>query len=498
MCSLFINFEKIKMIKINLKDKKIFANEAGEDENLLVLNSYYIDHIDFEDFFDSNERLSIVSARKGMGKSALLSRLEYKLINEDIYHSPLVIRVKGNELLGLGDFKGDDHSFLENYWKQIVCKRIILEIGSKIEFALSSDDMSMVELAEIEGFKSKNLIGSIISRIKGKLPLLNLETKSDIPNNLDLLLRRHQQFSGIPNVWVLIDDIDAKFQNTKENQARVGSFFSAIRSLSFDTEGLNIRATVRSDVWSCLRHLEDLDKFQQYIIKIFWSKKYMRDMLAQKILVYVESNHPNSKESKYKLKSDYNKILDIIFYSPIEWHGDSNAKLFDAISAFSNRRPRWMGQLCKMAGKKASESPLTKKINLDHINFILSDFGSLRRDDLIKEHNHQFDELSNLIDSLRATKKEFTYTELHLILDDNFIRGRNIGDIPDVDGKKYASNEDLGDFLYKLGLISRIHDDGKIFTHYTDDPDLYRSLQNRKDNITWSIHPAYRTFLNIK
>lgn len=486
------------MIKINLKDKKIFANEAGEDEKLSVLNSYYIDHSDFDDFFDSSERLSIVSARKGMGKSALLSRLEYKLINENIYNSPLVIRAKGNELLGLGDFKGEDHSYLENYWKQIICKRIILEIGKKIDFALNDDQISIVELAEIEGFKSKNFIGSIISRIKGKLPLLNIEVQSNVPKNLEELLQRYQNNSNVPNIWLLIDDIDAKFQNTKENQARVGSFFSAIRSLSFDTESLNIRATVRSDVWSCLRHLEDLDKLQQYIIQIFWSKKYMRDMLAQKILVYVENNFPTSQESKYKLKSDYNKILDIIFNSPIEWHGDSNAKLFDAISAFSNRRPRWMGQLCKMAGKKASENPLTKKINLDHINFILTDFGSLRRDDLIKEHNHQFDELSNLIDSLRATKKEFNYTELHLILEENFIRGRNADAISPVDGKNYASHEDLGDFLYKLGLISRIHDDGKTFTHYTDDPDLYRSVQNRNNNITWSIHPAYRTFLNIK
>ncbi|WP_232790839.1 P-loop ATPase, Sll1717 family [Shewanella sp. Pdp11] len=487
-----------KVLRIDLKDKKIFANEAGEDENLSVLNSYYIDHSDFDPFFDIEERLSIVSARKGMGKSALLSRLEFKLINEDLYKNPLIIRVKGNELLGLGDFKGDDHSYLENYWKQIICKRIILEIGNKIDFAFNSDDISIVELSELEGFKSKNLIGSLIARIKGKLPILDVEVKSDVPKSLENLLQRYQNSSEVPNIWVLIDDIDAKFQNTKENQARVGSFFSAIRALSFETKNLNIRATVRSDVWSCLRHLEDLDKLQQYIIKIFWSKKYMRDMLAQKILVYIENNHPNSPESKYKLKSDYNKILDIIFKSPIDWHGDSSAKLFDAISAFSNRRPRWMGQLCKMAGRKASETPQTRKINLEHINFILSDFGSLRRDDLIKEHNHQFEELSNLIDSLRATKKEFNYIELHQILDDNFIRGRSANDIPYIDGKKYACLEDLGDFLYKLGLISRIHEDGKTFTHYTDDPDLYKSLQNKNGNITWSIHPAYRTFLNIK
>ncbi len=306
------------MISINLKDKKLFGNEAGEDEDLDVLNSYYIDNNDFDDFFDSDEKLSIVSARKGMGKSALLSRLEYKLKNDDDYELPIVIRVKGNDLLGLGDFSGEDHSYLENYWKQIICKKIIVEIGDRIGFALTSDEMSMVELAEIEGFKSKNIIGGLIGRVKGKIPGLGVEVNANQPSNLNELLQNYQDDNKDSCVWILIDDIDAKFQNTSEHQARVGSFFSAIRALSFTLKGLNVRASVRSDVWSCLKHLEDLDKIEQYIIEIIWTRKHMRDMLAQKILSYVQRKHPESREAKYKLKGDYNKIIDLVFESPIE------------------------------------------------------------------------------------------------------------------------------------------------------------------------------------
>lgn len=485
------------MLRIDLNDRKLFGNDAGENEDLEVLNSYYIDHPDFKDFFSEDERLSIASARKGMGKSALLSRLEHKLKNDSEYNSPIVIRVKGGELIGLGEFKGEDHSYLENYWKQIICKRIIVEIGKNIGLALNSNDISMVELAEIDGLKGKNLIGGLISRLGGKLPALNVEIKSTSPENLEHLLNDYQERNKNSMVWVLIDDIDAKYKNTSESQARVGSFFSAIRSLSFDQSNLNIRTTIRSDVWSCLRHLEDLDKLQQYIIPIFWSKKYMRDMLAQKILVYVIKNHPDSIEAKYKLARDYNKILDLVLKSPILWSGDDDSPLFDAVSAFSNKRPRWMGQLCRMAGRKANESIHSKRITLDHSNFVLLNYGANRRDDLIKEHSHQFDELSNLIDSLRAINKEFTYTELHLILEESFIRNRNMSNIPSIDGKAYVEHEDLGNFLYRLGLISRMHDDKKTFTHFTDDPDLYKSIENRSDNITWSINLAYRAFLNI-
>lgn len=272
------------MINFNLKDKQLFGNEAGEDEDINILNSYYVDHNDFTDFFEKNVKLSIVSARKGMGKSALLSRLQYKLENEADYCSPLIIRAKGNDLLGLGNFSGKDQAYLENYWKQIICKKIIMEIGNKIGFAFSSDEMSIIEIAEIEGIKSKNIVGGLISRIKSKLPFVGAEVKNSIPDNLESLLNTYQENNDNSVVWVLIDDIDAKYLNNTEYQARVGSFFSAARSLAFDLNNLNIRSTVRSDVWSCLRHLEDLDKLEQYIVEIFWAKKYMRDMLANRVL----------------------------------------------------------------------------------------------------------------------------------------------------------------------------------------------------------------------
>lgn len=393
------------MLYVDLKDKRLFGNEAGEDEELEILNSYYIDHEDFIDFYDVQENLSIVSARKGMGKSALLSRLQYKLQNEESYSNPIIVRAKGNDLLGLGDFTQKDQAYLENYWKQIICKKIIIDIGEKIGFALSSNEMSIIEIAELEGMKSKNIVGGLISRIKVRLLGTNIETKASIPNNLEHLLSNYQEKNDNSTVWLLIDDIDAKFQNNEEYQARVGSFFSAIRSLAFDLRNLKIRATVRSDVWSCLRHLEDLDKLDQYIVEIFWSKKHMRDILANKILAHIKRIYPDSSEAKYTISRDYNKILDIAFQSPITWGQDKDAKLFEAISAFSNRRPRWMGQLCRMSASKAKKIPNTKKISLDHINYILEEYGRNRRDDLIKEHKHQFSELEKLVDGFRATEK---------------------------------------------------------------------------------------------
>ncbi|WP_273207815.1 P-loop ATPase, Sll1717 family [Marinobacter subterrani] len=483
------------MVYIDIKDKDLFGNDAGEDENIDILNSYYIDNPDFEDFFDRSVRLNVVSARKGMGKSAMISRMAYKL---ESANDALVIRVTGNSLLGLGDFQNQDQAYLENYWKKIICKKIIIEIGKSIGFALSSDEISMVEISELEGMKSKNIIGGLISRVKGKIPFVNAELKQSFPENLESVLQNYQDANKDSNVWILIDDIDAKYKDIEEYQARVGSFFSAIRSLSFDMDNLNVRASVRTDVWANLRHLEDLDKWEQYLVEIFWTKRQLRDILANRILAYVQRKNPESKEAKLKISRDYNQIFALVFNTPIKWRGDHNASIFDAIYSFSNKRPRWMGQLCRMAAVQTKKNnPNNKKIDLDYINQILDKYGKNRKNDLIKEHQHQFAELDKLIDSFRANGKTYTRSTLANMFDEEFIRGRSLESISEIDGKSYASLSDLGEFAFKIGLISKIHDNGKNFTHFSDDPDLFRSNENMDDRITWSVHIAYREFLNI-
>ena len=487
------------MIVVDLKNKNLFGNDAGEDEELDILNSYYIDNEDFDDFFDPTIKLCVASARKGMGKSTLLSKLNYKLRNENSYLKPIVVRVTGNELLGLGDFTDKDQAYLENYWKRIICKKVIIEIGNSIGFAASSNSISMVEIAELDGLKSKNFIGGLISRIKGKLPLINTEFKGNIPENLESLLCDYQLKHAKSSVWLLVDDIDSKYVDTEEYQARIGSFFSAIRSLAFDMKQLNIRTSVRSDVWQNLRHLEDLDKWEQYVIEISWTNKHMRDMLANKISSYVKREHPNSAEAKYTYDKDYNKLFQLAFEHPIRWMHKESTSMFDAISSFSNKRPRWMGQLCRMAAKQSKKSnSRNRNIYLKHIDEILASFGKNRKSDLIKEHQHQFQELDALIDCFRAKQKEYTNNELIDLLETNFIRERDAADIPPVDGIKYKDTEDLGAFIYKLGLISGKDKTGRLFTHYCDDPDLFRTIENREGKIKWSVHIAYRKYLNIR
>lgn len=62
------------MLRVNLKDN-IFGNEAGEDEDPKILEQYFVITNKFDKFLDFERKISVVNAKKGMGKSALLMTL---------------------------------------------------------------------------------------------------------------------------------------------------------------------------------------------------------------------------------------------------------------------------------------------------------------------------------------------------------------------------------------------------------------------------------------
>ena len=78
---------------------KVFGSDSGEDEDLQILNDYFVDLPLFNKFYDSSKPLQIVRGRKGIGKSTLLKKLEFRL-KAVTDSSNIVITTTGNQLLG--------------------------------------------------------------------------------------------------------------------------------------------------------------------------------------------------------------------------------------------------------------------------------------------------------------------------------------------------------------------------------------------------------------
>lgn len=156
-----------------------------------------------------------------------------------------------------------------------------------------------------------------------------------------------------------------------------------------------------------------------------------------------------------------------------------------------------MGQLCRMAARQAYKTNNTI-IGINQIDEILEQFGKYRKNDLIKEHKHQYSDLDKLIDAFRTKSREYNYTNLIEIISKNYVFRTGAKKVPTIDGAIYSSPAQLGSFLYKIGFISNSHGDGVGFTHYYEDPDLFNTQSNINNELIWAIYPSYRKYLNIK
>lgn len=482
-----------------MPSSEIFGNDSGEDENPDILSSYFVELPQFSRFNSADHPLGIVRARKGMGKSALLSRLHHSIENNV---NDIVIKVTGNELLGMGDFAGKGSAYIENSWKRVICQRICVEIGTKIGFAASDLKMSLVESAEIEGFKDKNIVsaltdrvGSIIKFAIGKSGDIAADASGSINKrtigNPQESLRRFQDQKQEGRVWFLVDDVDAKYKDNEHFQELVGGFFTAIRSLAFSVKNLCIRASVRTDVWYNLRSMEDQDKLRQYVIDISWNDSALKKILARRILAYFKRTTSDAIIARYDEKRNYNEIMELVFDKTFPWNGH-RVEPFVPIKTLAGARPRWMGQLCKLACDHAG-----KFITMDNVKDAMDSFGTEKVSDLEKEHAHQFSDIKKLINAFRGGEREYNLYAILKRIEDFYIK--RVANVPDVDGYPFKDIQRLAELLYKIEVISgRRKEDKSGFKLYQDEPDLFDLKENHDNLVMWAINPSYRKYLKIK
>lgn len=488
-----INYSK----QLDFYDENLFGNEAGEDEDPKVLSSYFITKEKFNKFMSLQRSFGIVRARKGMGKSSLLSKLAYDVSNKD--NRAIVISVTGADLLSYGNFEHKDHLSLQNEWKKALSTRINFDLGSRIGFAWTDHQMALVESAELVGYKDKNLLDALLSRIKiKKLPIEFIDPH---PKDPAILLEKYISKNKDADIWLFVDDIDSTFSADEIQKARVSSFFSACRALSRDIKGIKIRVSVRTDVWTSIRYNEDLDKCEQYAIDINWSRTELEKIISNKILSYIKRYHPDMivKECDIESNSDRDELISLIFMDKIRWSG-SHVSPFTPIRVFGAKRPRWMSQLCRLSAEAAADRNMVK-VGIQDINHILTNFGRLRVNDIYKEHSHQFNELQKLIETFSKGPKRFRTHDLINKINKGFVDRIGAKGIGKIDGEDYQRPLQLAQLLFRVGFILLREiphpDSPPQFTDFDERPELLTDPSLNYGEYIWEIHPSYRGILGI-
>lgn len=475
-------------MKIDLTSNELWGNEAGEDENGEKLESYFLSKPEFSRFYDKENKLLFVRAKKGLGKSALLKHAMsvcMKGNNQDLF-----LYLKGSDLETIQNIEEHSPNDFIRGWQQRICTRINYEIGSSIHFAYSDDTINVVEKAELAGFKSRNIVRCLADRIKYKLELKPVTTGEE-----KALLKRLTNIEK-SSVWLFIDDIDATFTNSDKERISISTFFSACRNLVNDVTGLHIRASVRTDVWQILSQFdESLDKCEQYMLDIKWSTNETGEILNNKILSYIRSKYP--KESWGYINADQRTILSLVFKNPFPWSSHT-VDCFRPIHILSAGRPRWAAMLCKLAGQAAVACG-NNTISIRHISSQLKTYGKSRIDDLYKEHRHQCAQLADIIESFSGGPAKYTTKELLEHITEKIIRGKGV--VPIVGASPSGGSIAIAHFLFQIGFIcardSR-KEDTLGFVRFEDRPNLLTTNTNLDDGLPWEIHPSYRGILRIK
>jgi hypothetical protein len=367
-----------------------------------------------------------------------------------------------------------------------------------VSLVLPSCSSSLVEHAELSGFKSRSIVSALFDRLK--TPLAEVTRERLGVENPERLIQRHAK--GKSTIWIIIDDVDQNFENTPRHRLKVATFFIACRQLVASVPELRFRMSVRPNIWSILkRQFEGLSHLQQYICDLTWTADDYRSLLARRVQSYLERKDQWANIKKYFPIDQTKRELQLIgmaFEDPMPWGGDFRIRQPHVIlHTLSKHRPRWLIELCKEAAKGLKSAKKTK-IGLDEITAVLPAFGQRRIDDAIAEFGSQCPQLSELLSAFSRQNERYTTDELIKTLRDRIMAAVH----PQIVGVPPPANEvAIAHFLFQIGFLTARRDISENhYEHmvYADAPHLLKDRTNLDDGVSWEIHPVYRQTLKLK
>lgn len=471
-----------------------FGNEAGEDIEPNEIENFFVEQSIYNTFLNTKDKIKIITGKKGVGKSLLLQWLSIRFPQND--NNIIIIKCRGSDLtrnqFNLNSKLIDPNDYIRD-WMIRICAITNRHIAKMIKFPVSDDQFTLIETAELQGYKQQNLLLSLIGRFSIKIQGLpeGKYNKKVINDEIEILKRINN-----PKIIFLIDDLDATFQNTDNEKMSLSTFFSACRYLSQDIKDIAFRVTLRTDIWPIIRRYdESLDKIEQYIVPINWNVKDFRNLLCKRIQSQLEHKKIFYQQRQHQSLEEYQEfIISQVFTNKMDW-GEFGHYTYKVLYTLSYKRPRWAVQLCKLTQNLAikENSPLIEK---RHIDTVWGEYGYKRISDLVSEHKHQCNTINEIINAFRDCERKLTREQLISIINTRILPHIRVS----IDSVITKSPFEVASFLYRIGFIVARSDDGDEYEHYSYDelPDLLSNRTNDDFKMRWEIHPCYREALDIK
>jgi hypothetical protein len=487
---------KAPVPQINLTDPTLFGNDAAEDEDQAVFDSYFLQRSEVDNFAEQVHKLRILRGHRGEGKSAILRKVLVSLQAGDT----IVTHTTGSSLAPPVSSLALDQ--WTQGWKRSIFDLLASEIGSRIGMAWGDDAISLVEEAEKKGFRKRSVVSSVVDRLKAS----NVPERQVLGSvNSEKLVQRWMREK--PLLWVFVDDVDEGFENRPESKVRVASFFTACRQITNLVPEIRIRAGIRPNIWALLRPepvAESLSKVDQYVLDLRWDIPQMRSLLAKRIEGYiVRSGQSDSLRAICNLAESEREetLIAYAFENQMPWGRKRGERQpmrppHVPMATLSRGRPRWMIELARVAARHASETSHSR-ITLDDITDPLTDFGQTRIHDTSVEYSPQ---CSQVLDVINAFADQYTHYSTAELCET--ITRRVLPSVPVRIGGRGDNVQamDVAAFLYEIGFITAEEKlAGGEYRQYAFDerPSLLHNKANPDQGMSWEIHPVFRQALRL-
>jgi hypothetical protein len=233
-----------------------FPSGTGEEEREL-LREVFIKPNKFDDIIhDKTNRLKIIIGSKGVGKSALLGKIDEIAQTQKI---PSLL-LKPDDISDI-DIEKTNNTANQ---KHLLFDKLITTIGSKLGSNISgllfkAEDIKLFNLAIKEGKKNKDVVQRLLSALSlltkpySDIDVENLKTvlsTNENANNLAYAIAEYLT-KGKESFILCIDDTDQIVDLSNSGSLnRIWSLILACRKITLECKNIKIYITLRTEIWN--------------------------------------------------------------------------------------------------------------------------------------------------------------------------------------------------------------------------------------------------------
>lgn len=366
--------------------------EAEKDEYLI---DCFYDAGFIESLIQSN--LSIISGRKGTGKTALARYLEQEC---NKYNIDIALRISFRDIsLGLEDNKRDHVNsilfFLIIKTIQKFLERDVFEGKSKDHWVDFLVQNGLQQISDYEtffeskrenknGFSIKGLISSIFAKVEGKISSQDNSTfsRSEISNSPSSLIEAlRQSLPKDKTLLIFIDDITDYLDVTdikliKEEISVIQDLLLKIEvyNSNFSDSGLKLRfiSLVRSDLFEYMEG-SNINKLRNDSLELKWNEESFAGLLVRRLPFYENNMEDSLKEPKEAIR----RVFPDAIFSDALRDFDTNrytTNFYAYMVAISFNRPRDFLMFCYAMRDRLSSKHEATFENIESAEIEYSDY----------------------------------------------------------------------------------------------------------------------------